>query len=403
CDVPGLIDPIAEYDHSQGRSITGGEVYRGASMPDLQGVYLFADFYPPAPVWGLFQDPQTGETKTRKLGQVGTPVGTFAQGADGEVYIPVYSGQILKIVPSTPSEGAPFPQHLSETGCTDGADASKPSSGLIPYGVNQPLWSDDADKRRWIGLPDDTVATVGEEGHLELPNGTVLVKEFALDGVRLETRLLVRHEDGGWGGYAYKWLPDGSDAVWVPAGGTSTQHGGTWAIPSQAQCTWCHTEAAGGSLGLELAQLDGSFVYPNDVQADQLTTWQHLGLLDVPDTIDALPTPHGDDSVQRKARAYLHSNCAHCHRPNGDSGSELDLRWSRDLAQINACDVEPDKGNLGVDGAKLLVPGDPSKSIISLRMHDTGEGRMPQVGTVIVDDASVAVIDAWIEDLRSCP
>ncbi|MBD3333060.1 hypothetical protein GF356_09415, partial [candidate division GN15 bacterium] len=44
CDTTGLIDPIAEYTHADGLAVIGGHVYRGATRPDLHGIYIFGDF-----------------------------------------------------------------------------------------------------------------------------------------------------------------------------------------------------------------------------------------------------------------------------------------------------------------------------------------------------------------------
>ncbi|NLE75662.1 MAG: hypothetical protein GX605_02770, partial [Chloroflexi bacterium] len=65
CDTSGLALPIAEYDHTQGCSITGGYVYRGARYPQLQGIYLFGDFCS-GRVWGLQRQP-SGDWRTAEL------------------------------------------------------------------------------------------------------------------------------------------------------------------------------------------------------------------------------------------------------------------------------------------------------------------------------------------------
>jgi len=114
-----LVDPIHEYDHSVGQSITGGYVYRGAALgPAFQGRYFFADFIQ-GRVWslGLVIDPSTGEARagnliehTAELGGFSTlgNISSFAADAAGELYIVSHSrGVVLKIVgapaaPTTP-------------------------------------------------------------------------------------------------------------------------------------------------------------------------------------------------------------------------------------------------------------------------------------------------------------
>ena len=204
CDKPDLIDPVVEYAHGDSSlSVVGGYVYRGSAIPELRGVYLFADFYQPGPIYGVFYDPETNEPEARQLGQMNDRMlGTFAQDVDGELYAADFFGGIYKIVAGEIGPpAATFPQKLSETGCFDSSDPKQPNAGLVPYDVNVPLWSDGAAKSRWVALPDGTSASSEPDGDLELPNGTVLAKEFQLDGQRLETRLFVRHQDGGWAGY----------------------------------------------------------------------------------------------------------------------------------------------------------------------------------------------------------
>jgi len=98
----------------------------------------------------------------------------------------------------------------------------------------------------------------------------------------------------------------------------------------------------------------------------------------------------------------LHANCAHCHQADGTGGGSFDLRWSLSLPETELCDQPPQRGDLGVDDARLLAPGDPARSVISLRMHDTGAHRMPSLGTTLVDSEGTTVLDAWITGLEAC-
>lgn len=96
CLRGGLTDPVAAYGRAEGQSITGGFVYRGTAIPALQGLYIFGDFMSQA-LWAL--DPATGQKAPLGLGKV--QVSSFAQDAEGEVYILDHSGgRLLKIVPS---------------------------------------------------------------------------------------------------------------------------------------------------------------------------------------------------------------------------------------------------------------------------------------------------------------
>lgn len=81
-----LIDPIWEYHHDVGKSITGGHVYRGQKLPELAGGYLYAD-YVTGQVWALWYDFQKqAVTANRTIRQAGSPVLTFGEDDEGEVY-----------------------------------------------------------------------------------------------------------------------------------------------------------------------------------------------------------------------------------------------------------------------------------------------------------------------------
>jgi uncharacterized repeat protein (TIGR03806 family) len=413
CDDTGLIGPVVSYAHadygnSQPLSVIGGYVYRGDVIPSLQGVYLFADVYSPGPIWGIAYDQSTGAASKKKLADANTNLTTFAEDNAGELYLAGFAGDIYKIVSASGGGGVTFPNKLSETGCFEANDPTTPTGGLVPFDVNQPLWSDNAQKRRWVALPEGTTAQVQSDGDIDFPVGTVLVKEFMLDGKRLETRLLVQHAQDEWKGYAYEWLANGSDALLVTDGATVNTAQGDWQIPNQGECVTCHTSAAGFSLGPELAQLNRTVLYPSTGRtANQITTWSSVGLFATDpgqsSGLAALATMAGNGSLEDKSRGYLHANCSNCHRPGSTAQTDLDLRWYRPFADTDSCNVDPDRGNLGVSGAKLIAPGASGKSIIPLRMRDTGQYRMPALGTTIVHDEAVDVIEAWVDSLQSCP
>jgi glucose/arabinose dehydrogenase len=84
--VTAAIDPVWEYDHSVGKSITGGRVYNASRMPQLTGKYLYAD-YVSGSVWALTYDEKSGKaTRNEQLIEKGIPVLAFGEDADGEVY-----------------------------------------------------------------------------------------------------------------------------------------------------------------------------------------------------------------------------------------------------------------------------------------------------------------------------
>lgn len=89
----GLAAPVAEYDHSQGCSVTGGYVYRGL-MPEWQGLYLYGD-YCSGRIWGLLNSDQGWQA--RELFRPGYHISTFGEDASGELYVADLRGEIFRL------------------------------------------------------------------------------------------------------------------------------------------------------------------------------------------------------------------------------------------------------------------------------------------------------------------
>jgi uncharacterized repeat protein (TIGR03806 family) len=323
-------------------------------------------------------------------------------------------------------------EKLTDTGCVDPKDPTKPASYMIPYEVNSPLWSDSADKQRFMRIPDGTKIHVidcakekattcatdpftGVDGHWNYPVGTVMMKTFGFEGTLVETRLLMKFDATTWVGYSYQWSQDQSEATVQPnARRTVTfkvgpsQRSQDWNYPSRSDCSTCHTDYSGVTLGTESRQfnhMEGS--------VNELDRLEALGILDAPLSRPfptALLLPTGTDgSTQDRARSYLHANCSFCHRPDGDQIAP-DFRYTEpfDFKKMGICNAKPGRGDVGaaggVDAARYFAPGHPENSVISLRMKTLDSAsRMPQLATVVEDASGVAVIDAWIKSVTTCP
>jgi uncharacterized repeat protein (TIGR03806 family) len=425
CPIPGLIDPVFEYDHvvdGTAKSITGGFVYRGKAIPSFVGTYVYGDFVI-GKIWGLTIDPSTQLPTVTQLNTSG-PLGgwsSFAEDNAGELYaLDLNGNHIYKMVPNPAASGdagaeagsskPPPADKLSQTGCVDPKDPTRPASGLVPYGVNSPLWSDGAEKERFMALPDGAKIKVGADGDWDLPIGTVLMKTFKLGGNLIETRLFVRHEDGGWAGYTYEWNDQHTDATLLPSSKTRQVGAQSWYYPSRSECSTCHSGAAGRTLGLEDGQLNGVFVYyTTNRRSNQIATLEHIGMFETPhpapEATGKYPTPTvvADGTVEARARSYLHANCSFCHRPQGIGGGSMDFRFATPTGDIKACDAIPASGDLGIAGLKIIKPGDPSKSAISVRTHALDAKRMPPLATTVVDNDGVKVLDDFINSIATCP
>jgi len=120
-------------------------------------------------------------------------------------------------------------------------------------------------------------------------------------------------------------------------------------------------------------------------------------------TLDQLADPEDTGApLEPRVRAYLHTNCAQCHRPNGPTPSTMDLRYTTALADTNACDATPLNGNIGVPNARLIAPGDSGRSLLVQRMQRRDIHGMPPIGSNIVDTTNVARVAAWIDGLADC-
>ncbi|MDB5310371.1 MAG: gdhB [Gemmataceae bacterium] len=438
---PGpIIPPIIEHTHAEFRSVTGGYVYHGNRLPELKDAYIYGD-YDTGRVWLLRYDAKAKRvTEHRELTDTTLRIVAWGQDADGEVYaLDFIDGGIYHLTPAPPpAKDAPqFPRKLSETGVFASAKDHTPATGLIPYSVNAELWSDGASKERFIGLPGDSkieYETVtypqpapGSTPGWRFPDGTVLVKTFSLETApgkkrRLETRLLVAERVGGteeygdqvWNGYTYIWNDAQTDAELADAKGVDREFaiktGGaerkqTWHFPSRAECTMCHTVTAKYALGVNTAQMNKDHDY-GGVVANQLATLEHLGIFDrklpaVPEKLAKLADPRDPKAdLDARARSYLQANCSHCHRKWGGGNAEFQLLATLDLKDTGTIGVKPGQGTFDLKDPRLIVPGDPDRSMIHHRMTRLGLGRMPHIASTVVDEQAVALVREWIKGME---
>lgn len=408
CNTPGLRDPVVELGRADAQSITGGFVYRGAAIPGLVGTYVFGD-YSLGNIWALAYDP-SGAPVPKLVATVDpSTLASFAVDNHGELYVLLFDGRIYELVPGGPPMADPFPKLLSRTGCVEPKDPTTPAAGVIAYDVNSPAWTDGARAARSFAIPDGTTIAVASDGTWALPTGSVAMQTLEIAGKPVETRMLVRHDDGAWAGYSYEWNEQGTDAALLPAGKSKLlANGQRWTFPSRTKCLECHGAAAGGTFGLEHAQLNRDLVYAQTNRiSNELATLDHVGLFTnklagPPSTLPRLPSPTGAEPVEARARSYLHASCASCHRPKGFAKGLIDLRDETSFAATGTCNAPATQGP--VNGATTLVaPGSATTSILSLRMHATNIDRMPGEPTNTLDPMGTALIDAWINGLMACP
>jgi glucose/arabinose dehydrogenase len=387
-----LRDPVAEVPHSEGRSITGGFVYRGSGIPALAGSYLFADFET-GRLWAL-EDPYGAADRVLLLDTT-EPVASFAEDRAGEVFLVSFSGRILAIrdgAPPPPPPDGELPGTLSALGLFADLPRGVPVEGALRYGVIAPLWADGASKDRFLVLPPGGALGWRDGDALAMPVGGTAVKTFARGGARLETRV-IRRSSEGFLAASYRWRADLSDADRVDERTAVPGPGGAWTVPSPEDCRACHTDAAGFLLGVTASQL----------RAATVGAWKRSGVLSgapAPREVPRLARLRGRGRIERRARSYLDANCASCHRPDDPTGASLDLRFSTPLEETGMLDAPPQHGDLGIADARILAPGDPARSTLVERLRVTGEGRMPGLGTVVPHDEAVRLLRRWIRRVR---
>jgi hypothetical protein len=283
-----------------------------------------------------------------------------------------------------PSE---LPMHLSDTGLYADFSAKTVSAGLVQFAPRNVLWSDAAVKLRWIKVPDGKAIDATDMDRWTFPVGTQLWKEFALDGKRLETRLIWRIADTGdrekdvlFG--AYIWNDDESDAVFEKDGQENIR-GTMHDAPSADTCWKCHIGEPGRVLGFSALQLPSLDGLP----------------LDPPQTGQPYAAPNA-------ALGYLHANCGHCHNPYGNAWSfnDMVLRLNvdeHDAANngiVNTTFNKPLQSWVGHGYTDRIVPGDADTSAVTYRMSLRTENmQMPPIATELVDETGLNLVRTWIE------
>jgi uncharacterized repeat protein (TIGR03806 family) len=413
CSSAGTQLPEAAYPHSAGQSITGGVVYRGSDIPGLRGQYLFADFIS-GRIWSISEDAGALSADDAAL-DTSFLISSFSNDSNGEVYLTSYAGGagegIYKLSApeaASASDVDDVPEKLSDTGCVNMANPRLPADGTLSYKTSATFWSDGATKHRAAAMPNGTQFERDAEGNFLFPVGSVLIKHFELNNDIFETRLFMHHQTG-WAGYSYQWNDARDEALLLQDSQDTLVQGQTWHFPSRDECMRCHTQAAAVTLGLETGQLNTQFTYPESQQvAGQLDTLEFIDWPTVKfsesDRERFIPDPFGTSAtLEQRAKAYLHTNCAQCHRPGGPTGNSIDFRFGTALADMGICNVEPQDGNRGNPALRRFAPSSPENSDIWLRIQDSGSLRMPPIGSNLIDQAGADLVGDWITESAACP
>ena len=319
------------------------------------------------------------------------------------------------------------PQRLSAYGFFKGHLAALvPSDRVYSYTINTPLFSNYAEKARFIYLPQGNKIDIQRQGPLRFEEGAVLIKNFYYpadermeDSKRriLETRLLIK-EKTSWKPLNYLWNEEQSEAmlnyvgakidvVWKDKAGDS--HSLVYQVPNLNQCKNCHSrDNVISPIGVTAAQLNRQ--YEGVATAiNQLDYFDQQGLFNgftSAAAYEALPVWDAvlTASVDQRAKAYLDANCAHCHSAQGSAkNSGLYLEYHQSNARRRGVYKPPIAAGKGSGDFQYdIVPGKPEASIFIYRVGSNDPAiRMPEIGRSVVHKEGIALLTQYIQELRT--
>ena len=407
--VPRLVQP-----HTELRSIIGGVFYRGKRFPELTGHYVYGCNVT-REIWAVPYDAaQDALGKPFRIAKISAnSLTAVREDHQGELVLLSLSGTVETLVARGSRQTfRPWPSVLSETGLFADVAMQRPAAGVEEYKVQAEGWADGASARRFVavpGIPLENRGGMRSLSSLWIDPGGALVKTLYLGDSPVETQIL--YNSGTWQGYTYKWDSAGKTASLVPEEGETvaleldaprgkTQ---TWRYPSRSECLTCHSQRSLFGVAFTTSQLNRN--NPDGLQ--QLDQWLKKEVLRGSRELEKnravkLADPYDPTSgtLEERARAYLHVNCAHCHHKTGMGGrSALELEYHLPLAETGMIGATPTVSLLGKPEAKLIEPGNAELSELLERMNRRGAGQMPLFGSHEIDEAGVALIRDWINSL----
>ena len=421
--------PVYEYPHAVGRSVTGGCFYFGRQFLNLRGAYIFGDFES-GKIYALREEDGV-VLSVEEIADTGLQIISFTRAHDGEILVVGYDGGLFRLVENERAvQHSEFPRALSSTGIFESVPSLVPAQGVYPYEIVQDLFEPNVHVDRVVALPGlekisrfrKNMLTKGLiKGEWQFPLNTVFARTVSLNrkggrsssARRLETQLL--HFDGKqFQPYNYIWneaqtdafLSDGSESVTrIETGEGLGAEYVTRQHSSRSDCLTCHLIRTGGVQGFLDWQLDHE-VSIEGRRENQLGWFESLGFFDEPVVVRLSGSPGdlvSESTVDIHARRYLHTNCAHCHRPQGGGGAQIDLRYETSLNKMGLIDERPLLGEFSLTEPALVVPGSPSQSVLFFRMAKLGVGHMPRLGSPEVDYSGLQLMGDWIANMKGRP
>jgi uncharacterized repeat protein (TIGR03806 family) len=297
--------------------------------------------------------------------------------------------------------------------------------GVLPYEPASSLFTDYAIKKRFVWMPQGTLATYNGDGKvLELPVGAVLIKNFYYNNVQpsnstriIETRLMIR-KVSGWIFAEYVWNNEQTEAF-LDMNGSNTNiswldennnvKSTNYRIPSQGECLVCHkSNDVPIPIGLKPQNINVNYTYSTGIR-NQLAKWIEVGYLEnnIPGNIQTTVN-YKDTSkpLDLRVRSYVDINCAHCHQ----NDSHCDYRPMRfafsesaSLSNMGVCVNTQDMSGFPSALSRIVTPININRSMLHHRLNSTNPAvMMPLVGRTLVHTEGVQLIEAWINSLEPC-
>lgn len=305
------------------------------------------------------------------------------------------------------------PTLLSETGLYSDIGSKTIAAGVVAFTPRWQLWSDAAEKHRWIMLPPGAQIDTTKMDEWSFPVGTKAWKEFVRGGKRIETRFLQKigpsNDASDWFMVSFQWNATETEATAVPDGVPDDV--GHDDIPSRAACRACHRDVFVPSvlIGFSALQLDTAPAVPGQASMATLVGQGRLSA-PPPGAMPYFPLPTGS-AVTEAAFGYLHANCSNCHNPSSAHLAAVPVVFRLPTAGLTTWAATPtwtttvDRPiSAGAPGATAVVePGVPATSSLYMRVTSLGSIKMPPVGREVVDPTGTEAVRAWIASLPPTP
>jgi hypothetical protein len=320
----------------------------------------------------------------------------------------------LPPITGCPPEDTDAPSDVYCTGLYATRDPAFHADTAVPYKPGVLLWSDGAEKSRFLVLPPGATIDTSDLDRWVFPVGTKVFKEFRLADQLVETRMLWKQADTHWVTTTYLW----DDAGATAARNTSTTailRDDGYEIPTDKDCGKCHHGGADYLLGVEAVAL----ALPT-AEGEDLSHLAADGLLSDPPADTTVTLPDDDSGHAAAALGFLHANCGmSCHSTRGlgdetqlvmrlragelwdETGHRRPLTVPETDTYVATVGVPPTTASVVQEypDALRVTPGDHERSAVWLLSDLRGKYQMPPLASHKVDEADNAELAAWIDDL----